>query len=73
LPGGVPVGSLAVTDVVFPHGAMPKFELTNLLDIFAEAHIEIDLLTSKVGIDDVNAFGKILAGDEGNANRRRLA
>jgi hypothetical protein len=64
---------LAVTDVVLPHIAMPMFEMTSLLDIFAEAHPEFDLLRSEVGIDGVEAFGKILAGDESNANRRRWA
>ena len=41
------------------------------LNIFAEAHTESDLLASEVGIDNVEAFGRMLAGDESNANRRR--
>jgi hypothetical protein len=41
------------------------------LNIFAEAQTESDLLASEVGIDNVEAFGRMLAEDESHANRRR--
>jgi hypothetical protein len=47
-----------------------KLEMTSL-NIFAEAQTESDLLASEVGIDNVEAFGRMLAEDESHANRRR--